>query len=99
MDENTGEKSDDIQRGRNVIKVTKFNCRKKFNLVSVTKFNENNPTGHRAKIFQNIQLRKFIFPRNLEKIKGLSGRQPNWTVSNIICIFKGRYPWYICKKG
>lgn len=49
MDENTGEKSDDIKRGRNVIKVTKFNCRKK--LVSVTKFHENNPTGHRAKIF------------------------------------------------
>lgn len=80
-----------------VIKVTKFNCRKK--LVGVTKFNENNPTGHRAKIFWNIQLSKFIFPRNLVKIKGLSRRQPNWTVSNIICIFKGRYLLYICKTG
>ena len=33
------------------------------------------------------------------KIKGLSRRQPNWTVSNIICTFKGRYPLYICKTG
>lgn len=33
------------------------------------------------------------------KIRGLSRRPPNWTVSNIICIFKGHYPLYICKTG
>lgn len=39
-----------------MIKVTKFNCRKK--LVSVTKLNENNPTGHQAKIFFEYAVKK-----------------------------------------